>query len=283
MAELTGRQLPERVTLVLGAGGARGAAHVGVLQALEARGIAVDLIVGSSIGAVVGAVYALDGSVAGLDQRWAAALAAAPVRFSLHPRRLELFETRPYRRLLAAWFAGRRLESLPIPLIVNAADLHSGQEVVIRRGPVAPALAAASAIPGLYAPVRQGDRLLVDGGLVDPLPLSLVPDRAGRFVIAVDVLPEPDERLEPAHVFAAQGTLRAKLPLLMAVVGKAFGVLGGRLRDAALRAYPPDLLITPDLRGLSSAAYNQAEVMLARGRTAAEQAMDAGLDGGRGE
>ena len=88
-------RLPERVTLVLGAGGARGLAHVGVLQALEARGITVDLLVGSSMGALVAAVYALDGSTAPTATRLQEAMATAPRQFSFHRRRLELYETRP--------------------------------------------------------------------------------------------------------------------------------------------------------------------------------------------
>ena len=265
--------LPDEVTLVLGAGGARGLAHVGVLQVLTARGVRVTQIVGSSMGALVGAVYALDGNLARLEERVQAGLAAAPSRLSLHGRRLELFETRPYRRLLAQWFGDRRFEDLCIPTVVNAVDLHSGQEVRIRRGPVAPALWAASAIPGLYAPVRHGERLLVDGGLLNPLPLHLVPPAARGFVLAVDVLPEVDARLEPAHVFAQEGALIRKMGLLTAVLSKSFDVVAGRQRDAMLRAYPPDLLITPDLRGYSTTDYTQGRPILDRGRVAAEAAL----------
>jgi NTE family protein len=265
--------LPDEVTLVLGAGGARGLAHVGVLQVLTARGVRVTQIVGSSMGALVGAVYALDGNLERLEERVQAGLAAAPSRLSLHGRRLELFETRPYRRLLAQWFGDRRFEDLRIPTVVNAVDLHSGQEVRIRRGRVAPALWAASAIPGLYAPVRHGERLLVDGGLLNPLPLHLVPPAARGFVLAVDVLPEVDARLEPAHVFAQEGVLIRKMGLLTAVLSKSFDVVAGRQRDAMLRAYPPDLLITPDLRGYSTTAYTQGRAIVARGRAAAEAAL----------
>jgi NTE family protein len=265
--------LPGEVTLVLGAGGARGLAHVGVLQVLTARGVRVTQIVGSSMGALVGAVYALDGNLERLEERVQAGLAAAPSRLSLHGRRLELFETRPYRRLLAQWFGDRRFEDLRIPTVVNAVDLHSGQEVRIRRGRVAPALWAASAIPGLYAPVRHGERLLVDGGLLNPLPLHLVPPAARGFVLAVDVLPEVDARLEPAHVFAQEGVLIRKMGLLTAVLSKSFDVVAGRQRDAMLRAYPPDLLITPDLRGYSTTDYTQGRPILDRGRAAAEAAL----------
>jgi NTE family protein len=265
--------LPDEVTLVLGAGGARGLAHVGVLQVLTARSVRVTQIVGSSMGALVGAVYALDGNLERLEERVQAGLAAAPSRLSLHGRRLELFETRPYRRLLAQWFGDRRFEDLRIPTVVNAVDLHSGQEVRIRRGRVAPALWAASAIPGLYAPVRHGERLLVDGGLLNPLPLHLVPPAARGFVLAVDVLPEVDARLEPAHVFAQEGVLIRKMGLLTAVLSKSFDVVAGRQRDAMLRAYPPDLLITPDLRGYSTTDYTQGRPILDRGRVAAEAAL----------
>jgi NTE family protein len=271
-------QLPDRVTLVLGAGGARGLAHVGVLQALAARGVTVELLVGSSMGALVAAVYALDGSVGPVEARLQAGMAAAPARLSLHGRRLELFDTRPYRRLLAQWFGTRRFEDLHIPTIVNAVDLHSGQEVRIRRGPVAPALWAASAIPGLYAPVRHGEQLLVDGGLVNPLPLDLAHAAGAGFVIAVDVLPEADARLDPAHTFGQQGTLVRKLGLLTAVLSKSFDIVAARQRDVQLHRHPPGLLITPDLRGFSSSGYRQGRAIVARGRAAAERALaDVGM------
>lgn len=266
-------RLPERVTLVLGAGGARGLAHVGVLQALEAHGITVELLVGSSMGALVAAVYALDGSTALLEARLHEALATAPRQFSFHRRRLELYETRPYRRLLARWFGARRFEDLLIPTIVNTVDLHSGEELRIRRGPVVPALWAASAIPGMYAPVRHGDRLLVDGGLVNPLPLNLAAQAGAGFVIAVDVLPEIDDRVDLAHTFTTQGTLLRKLGLLTTVVSKAFDIVVARRRDDMLRLYPPPLFITPDLRGISSTAYAQGPAIVARGRAAAERVM----------
>jgi predicted acylesterase/phospholipase RssA len=266
-------RLPDRVTLVLGAGGARGLAHVGVLQALEARGITVERLVGSSMGALVAAVYALDGSTAPAEARLQEALATAPRQFSFHRRRLELYETRPYRRLLARWFGARRFEDLLSPTTVNVVDLHSGQELRIRRGPVAPALWAASAIPGLYAPVRHGDRLLVDGGLVNPLPLDLAAEAGAGFVIAVDVLPEADTRVDLAHHFGEQGTLLRKLGLLTGVVSKSFDIVAARRRDDLLRAYPPGLLITPDLRGFSSTAYAQGRAIVERGRAAAERVL----------
>lgn len=274
LEHLKPRSLPRQVTLVLGAGGARGLAHVGVLQALEARDIQVTQIVGSSMGAVVGAVYALDGTRQ-LEERLSAGMAAAPSRLSFHRRRLELFETRPYRHLLAEWFGDRRFEDLAIPTTVNAVDLHTGQEVRLRRGRVTPALWAASAIPGLYAAVPHGTRLLVDGGLTNPLPLNLVPPGARDFVIAVDVLPEVDARLEPAHAFAQQGALLRKLGLLTAVLSKAFDVVAGQQRDVALQTYPPDLLITPDLRGYSTTAYTQGRAIVALGRAAAERVLSA--------
>jgi NTE family protein len=269
---MTHSALPDRVTVVLAAGGARGLAHVGVLQALEARGVQIERLVGSSMGAIVAAVYALDGNTERLETRLQEGLAAAPTRWSWHPRRLELFETRPYRRLLRQWFGERSFADLRIPVTVNAVDLHSGQEVQMSRGRVVPALLAASAIPGLYAGVRHGDQLLVDGGLVNPLPLNLA--RGAAFVLAVDVYPEMDERMEGAHRFGERGSLRAKYIQAAAVLGKAYGIAGAYLRDAALRADPPALLIRPDLRGISSMAYTQGATIIARGREAAEQALE---------
>lgn len=178
-----------RVALVLGGGAARGFAHVGVLRALEDARIPVELIVGTSVGSLVGALYA-DGHNARelehlsreLDRGDFFDFGIAPALFGTglaRGARLERW-TRDHLR-------ARAIEALAIPFAAVATDLDDGSVVVLDRGDVASAVRASSAIPGVFEPVERDGRLLVDGGVVANLPVRIARERGADVVIAVDV------------------------------------------------------------------------------------------------
>lgn len=167
-----------RIGVALGGGSARGYAHIGVLAALERRGLRPDVLVGTSFGAVIGALYAQGRSPADLRRE-----AERLRRRDVLPRIVDLGMTE------GALFAGRRLEayfrglvgdvtieSLPRTLAVVATDLDSGERVVLRRGPLARALRASASLPGLFAPVAWEGRRLIDGGIGAPVPLATLDD-----------------------------------------------------------------------------------------------------------
>src|SRR4051794_19871986 len=131
--------------LALGGGGARGLAHLGVLRVLEREGFPIDLIAGSSIGGVVGAVYALYGSLEQMEPQLEAGLKAGTSRYSISTR-LEMLDSRPYRRWLRQIFGQLTFDDLKIPLAVTAVDIDSGEDIVLRRGQIVPAVSATSAI-----------------------------------------------------------------------------------------------------------------------------------------
>lgn len=176
-----------RLGLVLGSGSARGWAHIGVLQVLREEGVQPDVVCGASIGALVGAAYA--GGELDRFAEWVLGLGMRDVfgfmDFKLSGGMLK------GEKLIAFWrshFADFDIEQSPLPFAAVATDLHSGAEVWLREGSIADAVRASIALPGLFTPVQMQDgRLLVDGGIVDPVPTSLARAMGADIVMAVDL------------------------------------------------------------------------------------------------
>ncbi|WP_079415430.1 patatin-like phospholipase family protein [Thiomonas intermedia] len=176
-----------RLGLALGGGAARGMAHLGVLRALAEAGIEVDIIAGCSIGALVGAVAA-SGSTDGLEATfktfdWRKTLSFFDVVFP----RAGLIDGAKVTALVREHLPDTRIEALPVRFAAIATDLRSGAEVVLRSGDVIDAVRASIAVPGIFTPVRAGGRVLVDGGLSNPVPVSVVRAMGADRVIAVDL------------------------------------------------------------------------------------------------
>ncbi len=185
---LTGRQ----VGLALSAGAALGFAHLGVLSELERLGLPIDVIAGTSMGGVAGLMYGLAGEGEAAVEKCAWTLGRPGARrIRLLPRGAILSE-RALRRRGETVAEGRSLSELAVPVSVVSCDLVRGERVVIDRGPVADAFFATSAVPGVLPPVRDRDRLLVDGALISRVPVDLLPRTRCRVRIAVNVIPSPD-------------------------------------------------------------------------------------------
>jgi len=176
-----------KIGLVLGSGGARGYAHLGVLKALYEADINIDLVVGTSFGAIVGAGYAAGRNIYELEK---IALEIGWIKL------LKMIDVAPPKGI----FAGNKLErffsvltqqkhfsELRVPLTVVTTDIETGEEVLINKGSVSKAILASSAFPGIFAPVEIDNRWLVDGVLVNPLPIQTAFDMGAEIVIAVDV------------------------------------------------------------------------------------------------
>lgn len=182
---------PARVALVLGGGGCRGYGHLGVLRVLEKHRLLPDLVVGSSAGSLVGALYAGGLSVEAIE-RLGARLSANTLRDWIFPR-LGIFSGAGIARFIRAQIGVRQIESLPIRFAAVATDLRTGAAVVLERGEVGLAVQASSSAPGLLEPVKLGGRLLVDGNLAAPVPVSAARRLGARKVIAVDVSFPPEQ------------------------------------------------------------------------------------------
>ncbi len=188
----------KKIGLALGGGGARGIAHIGALDVLMKAGLRADMVAGVSAGAIVGAGYC-----AGLSSDSMVNLASQMGWHRLlRPTipTLSLFDTTPLEEFVTKETGCQTFEDLKIPLAVVTCDILTGSEIVFQAGPLGPAVRASAAFPGLFAPFEQDDRLLVDGGVVNNLPVSVLLAAGCDYVIAVDLVPPPSEMPRPANV-----------------------------------------------------------------------------------
>jgi NTE family protein len=192
-----------KIGLALSGGAARGIAHIGVLKALEEESIPIDMIAGTSAGAAVGACYAQNRKVATLEEMalgmdWRKLGRFADLNLILLGK--GFFHGQRVKSILTACIGGDiKFEDLEIPLAVVAADVQSMEEVVIDKGSVVEAVRASISMPVVFTPVKWGNRFLVDGGVVDPMPVNVVRSMGAEIVIAVNVLhiAQPREREKP--------------------------------------------------------------------------------------
>jgi len=286
-----------RIGLALGSGSARGWSHIGVIRALERQGVVADIVCGTSIGALVGAAHAageidrLHDWVKGL--KWQAVVGMIDLRMAggliAGGKLVDFFR---------AHFRDEGIAALARPFGCVATELASGREIWLREGPVIDAVRASIALPGLFTPVERDGRLLVDGGLVNPVPVSLCRAMGADIVIAVDLnwdligrrhwveeaaVPEPPPqeegvfaswlaRLRASRRNGAEGA-EADAPSLLEVLSTSLNIMQVRITQSRLAGEPADVMIRPRLSGIAAMDYHRAEVAIAEGERAAGRAM----------
>jgi NTE family protein len=272
-------------------------AHIGVLEELSAAGIEIHCVAGTSAGAMVGAAFAAGRLAAFRDTMCALTRGRVLRLFDPTWPRTGLLEGRRSLELVRAHL-GDRIETLPMPCAVIATDLHSGEEVILRDGPVVEAIRASIAFPGLFTPLRLNGRLLVDGGLVNPVPVDVARRLGAEFVIAVSVLNVPDgslpngrprrglaqhwlDRLLARHETSLASPAKGLEPShaqdadlgLIDVLSRASAVVQARIAAARLREQPPDCLISVPVHTIGMFDFHRTAEATAVGRTATRQAM----------
>ncbi|MBL0712239.1 MAG: patatin-like phospholipase family protein [Desulfosarcina sp.] len=295
----------KRVGLALSSGSSRGWAHIGAIEALEAEQIPIDIIAGCSVGAYVGAVYA-GGGMSSLKD-FVLRMNGQKI-FSyfdvVFPRSGLLDGTRKVKELFQMHSKARTFEELSIPLMMVATDLESGGRVVLNSGDLLAALRATMSLPGLFAPARINDHWLLDGGLVDPVPVGLAKSMGADIVIAVDLnsglLPRRDRwrraaspqaeplpldepasyRNEWVRKFAdyyenAESTFKQKIremlhkeidmPDIVETVTTAIGIMQERITRVNLAVEPPDVLVQPRLGELHMMDFDQVDKAIEEG------------------
>lgn len=195
-------ELPEkiRLALVLGAGGVKGMAHVGVLEVLEDEGIEIDLIVGCSAGSLVGALYCDHPCATCLKSALSDMKRGEILDINIFRSRYGLSQGANMKRVLCNYLSTRDFNELQIPLIIAATDLYKGELVPIGSGDLIAAVQASCSVPFFYAPVTFQDRVLVDGGVINPVPVCVAKDLGADLIIAVDLC-ELLPQTFPNHLF----------------------------------------------------------------------------------
>lgn len=241
----------KKIGLALGGGSVRGAAHLGVLEVLEREGLRPDYVAGVSAGSVVGAVYC-----AGLKldeiKRLALGLQWRKLGRVTRPR-LGFFDGRRLEEYLNKAIGPLQFEDLEVPLAAVAVDITCGELVVLKEGPVAPAVRASCAIPGIFTPVERGEQILVDGGMLNNVPVSVAREMGADYVIAVDLLSPTTWGRRPRN--------------LLEMFYISFYTL---LRAAHREAPVADCLIVPQIGQFNWVDFSQAEALMEKGRQAAE-------------
>ena len=257
------------IGIALGAGSARGWAHIGVLRALIESGIKPDLVCGTSIGALVGAVYAGD-QLADLEE-WVTALTwRKVVGFFDVSFGSGLLKGEKLFGYLRGGLLDKRIEDLKRPFAAVATNLANGREVWLREGLVADAVRASIAMPGLFIPQVRDDQLLVDGALVNPVPVSLARAMNADFVIAVDL----SSNIVGRYVKSAE-TRKTKMPSMVEVMTGSLNIMSVRITRSRLAGEPADAVIQPRLGEIGLLEYHRGAEAIAEGRAAAELSIPA--------
>lgn len=290
-----------RIGLALGAGSARGWAHIGVIQGLQAQGIHPDIVAGTSIGALVGASY-VTGNLDELAD-WVSALTWQQVVGYLDPSFSGgLIAGKKLFDFFRNHYEDRDIGELSVPFGAVATDLESGQEVWLQSGSVLQAVRASVALPGIFTPVQQGQRWLLDGGLVNPVPISLCRAMGAEIVIAVDLnadLLQRHHRLTPAaqesqpgaslkavdeeagshdlrdflrhQVISLKSSLlkagsRIETPSLIDIVLRSINIMQTRITRSRMAGDPPELVIAPHLGDILLMEFHRANEAIREGR-----------------
>lgn len=253
------RRRPIRIGYALGGGAVRGAAHLGALAVLREAGIEPDFIAGTSAGAIVGAGYAAGVPLEDMSRQIRTASRQDIATLAWRRRGLSVLDTTPLSLWIEHAIGDVDFAELSIPLAVVACNVIDGREVVLREGSVVRAAVASSAIPGLFTPVEDGPLLLVDGGMVNNLPVNVARAMGADVVIAVDVNPVGPLAHRPSSL----------LDMVTASLEIAAGVTQRASREAA------NVLVQPDVARFSLWDFANAEEIEAAGRRAAEEALNA--------
>jgi len=290
------------IGIALGGGAARGWSHIGVLQALAQAGLSPDIVVGTSIGSVVGGC-----SVSGkLDELEV---------FARSLTRRRVFGLLDFNFAGSGLISGQRLseelndhlkhvqiESLNNKFVAVATELKTGHEIWLSKGPLVPAMHASYALPGIFRPVRINNRWLIDGALVNPIPVSVCRALGARIVIAVnlnwdffgkgtvvpdqnafeeDEIPEAENQPPAGNGRAAHNLLRRQFfgqgsdaPGISSVMMDAFNIIQDRIARSRLAGDPPDIMIMPILEEMGLFDFHMADKAIASGKQATEKVLE---------
>lgn len=241
-----------KIGLALGSGGARGFAHLGVIKTLVENGIPIDYIAGSSMGSLVACFYS-----AGIDLDRLYKISTSFKRkyfLDFTVPKMGLISGKRIKELIRLFTKGKRLEDLNPPVSVVATDLITGEKVIFMEGPIDDAVRASISIPGIFVPEKRNGRLLVDGGVIDRIPVSVVKEMGADFIIAVDV---------------SRVKTDADITTIFDVIMQSLDIMQMELVEN--RQIASDIMIRPSVEKYSSRAFTKIDEMILIGEEEAKK------------
>ncbi len=294
-----------KLGLALGSGAARGLAHIGVLKVLEEADIPVDIITGTSMGAFIGAMYAAGVPVTQMEQ------VALEIDWLSMARLLDpvvptsgFSDGKKLVSFMAELLPARDFKDLRLPLAVTATDINTGEAIIIKQGDLLEALRASLAFPGIFSPVRFGQRFLVDGGLRNPIPTDVARNLGAEIIIGVCTIPsvnkQTPETFLPTRHSGSEAISRwrdffntrkieqafrsaigqesdessgdvadnLKAPNIFRVFAQSVAIMENVINELHLRQNPHDLIIRPALEGITLLEFHRAKEVISAGEAA---------------
>ncbi len=299
-----------RLGLALGSGAARGLAHIGVLKVLEESDIPIDIITGTSMGAFIGAMYAAGVPVTQMEQ------VALEIDWRSMAKLLNpiiptsgLTDGKKLVEFMAELLPAREFKDLCQPLAVTATDINTGEAIIIKQGDLLEALRASLAFPGIFPPVRFGQRFLVDGGLCKPLPTDVARHLGAEKVVGVCTIPAVEKKTPETFLPSSHGHSRTikrwrdffstsrieqafrsvlgheteesdddapdnmKAPNIFRVCAQSVAIMENVINELHLSQNPQDLILRPQLDGITLLEFHRAEEIIAAGEASARAAL----------
>ncbi len=276
-----------KIGYALGGGGARGLAHIGVMKVLEEHGIRPSVIAGTSMGALIGALYASGLRAGDIERALRLDVRRLALLTDIRPTAGGLVRGKQVMETLRSFLGDLTFEDLKIPYACVATDILNGEEVVLRSGPVVAAVRASISIPGIFTPVNVRGRYLVDGGLVNVVPVSTCRDMGADYVVGVNVMPDPSRTCleteagaEGAPEKGGRGARprqrrppKTGAPNIVKVLVQSVSIPGYRLAMDNLRA--ADLVISAEAGDIGFFQFDREAEAVASGEKAARRALEA--------
>ena len=256
----------KKIGLALGSGSARGLAHIGVLRVLKEEGIPIDMIAGTSMGAVVGGLYALRRDITRIEElageiSWRRLLSLVDLTF----HRTGLIRGQRVIAWAKSIIGDVQFSDLEIPFACVATDIMTGRETVINEGSVMEAVRASSSIPGLFSLAKLRGKYLVDGGLVNPVPISTVKNMGAEFIVAVNVIPDTSSG-DKTYWKTRRGKTGFKEPNMIEVLMQSMYIGARPLVQSALKN--ADIVIEPQMASIGPGDFHRARECILQGELA---------------
>ena len=260
----------KKIGLALSSGAARGLAHIGVLEVLKKEGIPIDMIAGTSAGALVGAIYARRKDANQTEELLKDLISKrlALLR-DLGVPRSGLIQGRKFKRWLTSIIDDIEFGDLSIPFACVATDINTGEEVVIEQGSVVEAVRASVSIPGILTVVKWKGRYLVDGGLVNPVPVSVLKKMGADLIIAVNVVPDIRDRIH--HQTSEERKEDSKEPNIFSVIMRMVHIASFQVVKSSMKG--ADIVIEPEVAHIGFADFHRVRECISKGARAAQSSV----------